>query len=89
MEFLRKAVGVETFKESNQQQRNITKHVVNLSEKIGKEEFKERLKGILSDEFKAKNCNSINYLYRELKSYIVAPIVPTESKKTVVFPVSF
>jgi hypothetical protein len=40
------------------------------------------LKGVLSDSFKKKNCNSIAYLYRELKSFIheEKSLVPTEKK---------
>jgi len=41
---LAKSVGCMTFKETNDFQRNFGKHLVGLYEKIGKEEFMERLK---------------------------------------------
>lgn len=72
---LRKSVGVSTFSESEQVQRNLAKHMMSLGEKIGRDEFLHRLKSILSDPFKLKNSNKINYLYREIKSFIHSPVV--------------
>jgi hypothetical protein len=67
---LKISIGIDTFKETVQNQRNIAKHLDSLLVKIGKEEFRNRLEMILQDEFKLKNCNSIVYLYREIKSFI-------------------
>jgi hypothetical protein len=59
--FLRQAVGVTQFKDSKE--RWYVTHCYNLLKKIGREEFETRLKEILSDQFKAKNCNKLAYLY--------------------------
>ena len=75
LEFLKKSVGVSDFKESKQYQRNFGKHLHSLLGKFGKEEFVKRLNSILSDSFKSKNCNSIRYLYGDLKSVIHSPII--------------
>ena len=82
LSFLSHTIGIDEFKEPVAKQRQYANHIVNLSEKVGKAEFIERLKGVLSDSFKKKNCNSIAYLYRELKSFIheEKSLVPTEKK---------
>ena len=80
--FLCKSVWIDTFKETVKLQRQYWKHIVNYWKKQGKEDFIERLKWILSDDFKAKNCNSIKYLYNEIKAYIHSPVIE-EKKKTV------
>ena len=90
--FLKKTVWVDDFKEPEKRKRQIAKHIVQLHERIGSEDFKERLKAILSDSFKAKNCNSLNYLYSEIKSYIHSPVVEqnySKDKKYNVAPVIF
>lgn len=68
---LKKAIGIEAFADSVNE-RNIGRHLVNLCEKIGGEEFKRRLGYVLNDDFRRKNCNRIRYLYAEVKS---APVV--------------
>jgi len=75
LNFLKKSVGVETFKETEKMQRNFGKHFLNLLKKIGKKDFTFRLEEILKDNFKSKNSNSLKYLYSEMKSFIVAPLV--------------
>ena len=77
-QYLRQVVGVTQFKDSKE--RWYVTHCYNLMKKIGKDEFNARLKWILQDDFKAKNCNKLAYLYGELKSYIHSPIVETEQK---------
>lgn len=81
--YLKKACWVTDFKEPSGKQRIFCKHIINLTQKISKEELVERLKGILWDEFKAKNCNKIVYLYWELKSYIHSPVIKKEVKKEI------
>jgi hypothetical protein len=76
--YLRKAVWVTQFKDSKE--RWYVSHCYNLLKKIGRNEFEMRLKWILSDSFKAKNCNKLAYLYGELKSYIHSPIIEPEQK---------
>jgi hypothetical protein len=82
LSFLSTTIWIDEFKEPIAKQRQYANHIVKLVEKIWKEEFIWRLKGVLSDSFKKKNCNSIAYLYRELKSYIheEKSLVPTEDK---------
>jgi hypothetical protein len=81
--FLKKACWITDFKEPSGKQRMFCKHIINLTQKISKEEMIERLKGILEDDFKAKNCNGIVYLYRELKSYIHSPVIPKKEVKEI------
>ncbi len=77
--FLRKAVWVSAFKDSKE--RWYVTHCYTLMKKIGKDEFQYRLKEILSDSFKVKNCNKLAYLYWELKSFIHSPIVQEKQKE--------
>ena len=78
--YISKAVWCTTFKESQAQQRIYWKHLFNLWKNIWIEEFNNRLKEILSDPFKAKNCNKLAYLYGELKSYIHSPVVEPQRR---------
>lgn len=81
---LKNSVGGSDFKESRQMQGRYAKYLLNLGKKIGKEEFSNRLREILQDDFKAKNCNKIAYLYGEMKSFIHSPIVgPKKVEKKV------
>lgn len=79
--FLRQAVWLTAFKDSKE--RWYVTHCYNLMKKIGKEEFNYRLEAILSDQFKAKNCNKLAYLYWELKSFIHSPVIKTKEKESV------
>jgi len=69
LEALKQTIVIDSFKENQTWERRYAKHCLNLINKIGKDKFRHRLTNILQDEFKAKNCNSIKYLYGELKSY--------------------
>lgn len=81
LSLLYKAVWSDTFKETQKVQRQYWKHFVSYINKQGKENFIERLKWVLADDFKAKNCNSIKYLYNEVKSYIYNPALVKEEVK--------
>lgn len=70
LDFLKKAIGIDDFKESKPIQRQFGNHIVKLRDKIWNEDLKNRIIGIVSDPFKRKNCNSIKYLYWELKSFV-------------------
>ena len=72
---LRQTVWCDDFTESQQWQRRYWKHFLNLWSKIWNDEFWKRLQWILSDKFKSKNCNSLKYLYDQMKSYIHSPVV--------------
>lgn len=82
LDFLQKAVWIDEFKESKKRQRIYWKHFVGYINKQGKEDFIERLKWVLADDFKSKNCNSIKYLYNEVKAYIYNPVIKEEKKIT-------
>lgn len=75
LDLLYRWVWIDDFKESKKWQRIYWKHLVSFIKSKWKEEFIKRLKLILEDDFKIKNCNSIKYLYSELKSFIHSPIV--------------
>jgi len=68
LQFLRKTFGLEDFKESKQWQRNFGQNLVSLMKKIGREEFGRRLELLAADSFRRKNCNSLKFVYGELKS---------------------
>ena len=77
---MQKAVWIDEFKETKKRQRVYGKHFVWYINKQWKEDFVERLKWVLSDDFKSKNCNSIKYLYNEVKAYIYNPVLQEEKK---------
>lgn len=81
LEFLKKAVWLTDFKDTQQWQRRYASHIIRIKWEIWDDEFKHRLKSILQDEFKAKNCNKLKYLYWELKSFIHSPVVETEGNR--------
>lgn len=76
---LKGKIGIQAFVDSAIE-RNIAKHCVNLMAKIGKDEFVYRLDFLLLDNFHAKNCNKILYVYNNIKGFIK----PNLSNKTLV-----
>lgn len=66
---LKKQIGIDAFADSKVE-RFMAKHLLDLGARIGREEFSKRLRWILDDAFKRKNCNRIRYLYAEMKSFI-------------------
>lgn len=70
---LRKSVGVDKFKDYKEWTEAWL--ALKLYEKLWEEEFLKRLKWVLSDQFKAKNCNKLEYLRREIESFIHSPII--------------
>ena len=81
--FLKKAVLVSDFKESTQMQRRYTQILCHMKNKIWVEEFAFRIKTILQDGFKAKNCNKISYLHGELKGFIHSPVVEVQDDRKI------
>ena len=75
IQLLYKAVWIDDFKESKLWQRRYAKHMVDLIKKNWKQDFISRLKWVLEDGFKQKNCNSIKFLYWEIKSFMHSPVV--------------
>jgi hypothetical protein len=65
---LKQTIGIEAFVDSRIE-RNMAKHCLGLLEKIGREEFKFRLASILDDDFLAKNCNKIKFVYNNIKGF--------------------
>lgn len=76
LEVLKKACGVDDFREDRKWQRLWGKNLVELAKKIGKEIFIRRIEIFLKDDFKRKNRNSLKYLYSELKSMPDEAITP-------------
>ena len=70
LDVLKSVVGCEDFRESQKQQRYWGNTLVTLKKKIGVEEFKHRVAEILSNDFKRSNSASLQYLYKEIKSFI-------------------
>lgn len=81
LSFLKKIIWVSDFKESQKMQRIMWKNILNLWKKIWKEEFQIRMKNILEDWFKSQNCNSLSFLFKELKAFIHSPVVPVWQKQ--------
>ena len=67
---LKGKLGLEDFSDSQKWGRIYARHCLGLIEKLGKDEFLHRLDSILADSFKRKNCNSIRYLYGQLKGFM-------------------
>ena len=80
LSFLKKIIWVSDFKESKKMQRIMGKNILNLWKKIWKEEFQIRMKNILENDFKAQNCNSLSFLFKELKAFIHSPILSKQQK---------
>lgn len=76
LQYMRTSFRREDFKESQKYQRIYGQNLLNLSKKIGKEEFKKRCLDLIRDEFKLKNCGSLKFIYSELKSQ------PVKKKET-------
>jgi len=68
--FLKQRVGVDDFKESKFEQRKWGRNMGFLGKKLGKEEFARRLRLILDEPFKQKNCGSLRFIYKEIKGFI-------------------
>lgn len=78
---LRLSVWVDKFKDENEWTE--AGRMYTLAEKIGKEDFLQRMEWVLSDSFKAKNCNRISYLRKEIESFIHSPVVPKKGSWTI------
>lgn len=70
LEALKQHIGVDDFVTSQKWQRIYGKHIFGLFQKLGKDEFLRRLESILSDGFKRKRCNDLEFLYKEIKAFI-------------------
>lgn len=67
---LKKKIGIDDFTDSQKWERIYGKHLISLINKIGTDEFVHRLENLLEDSFKQKNCNSIKFVYNQIKGYI-------------------
>jgi hypothetical protein len=70
LEALKQRIGVDDFTTAHKWQRIYGMHCFNLFQKLGKDEFLKRLDMILGDGFKAKRCNDLEFVYREIKGFI-------------------
>lgn len=61
-------LSIDDFKEDSRKQRQRGRHLWDLLQKIGAEEFGRRWKKLVADPFKKKLCNSLDYVYGEMKS---------------------
>lgn len=83
---VKRAVHIDEFRESRDQQRQWARNFIYLQQgtrdraPIPAEEIKRRLIAICRDEFKAKNRNSIQYLYKEVKAFVGNKPPPTVPK---------
>jgi len=72
--FLKQRIWIWDFTDRSNQVRNFWKHHLNLWRKLWKDEYLRRLDALLSDDFTAKNCNNLWFLYRQIKGFKDAPI---------------
>ena len=77
LEFLKKEIWVNDFREEDNTQKIKAQEIYDLKQKVWEPEFRRRLEAIKADRLKLQNCNSISYLYGELKSARIDPIPPT------------
>lgn len=66
---LKKKVNIYDFKESKKQQRVWGQNLCTLRKKLKPQKFDAIFDEILTDEFKAQNCNKLEYIYREIKAF--------------------
>lgn len=88
LEFIKKTFGLRDFKESQLWQRRFGKNLVALYDKMGKELFRAALVELAKDGFKSKNCNSLNYVYGQIKSTKVEPGY-IEPEEKVINPIGY
>lgn len=80
VKFLRVTVGVDKFKDYSEW-REASK-METLGKKLGQKEFTRRLKLVLEDDFKHKNCNRLSFLRKEIESFIqTKPLTSIKSKE--------
>lgn len=68
--WLKGKIGIEAFADKRQWERRYASHLINLINKIGKQEFVTRFDAIVGDEFKRRNCNKIEYIYRQTLAFV-------------------
>lgn len=61
---------LDDFKETQKLQRQYGLHLVNLKNKLGKEEFGSRFMQLAQDEFHLKNMGSLKYVYNQIKGFV-------------------
>lgn len=83
LQALKIKIGISDFVDSQKWSRIYGQHLCKLLDSLGKEEFVRRLEIILNDSFKSKNCNSIKYIYGQIKGFKepVKPLVEPLAKK--------
>lgn len=67
---LKNRIGIDDFRDTQKWSRKYGRHLCCLIQKLGTMEFVRRLDIILDDSFKKQNCNSIKFVYNELKGFI-------------------
>lgn len=77
---LRKIVGLDKFKDYKEWTE--AWNCLKIFKKIWEQEFISRITTILADDFKRKNCNKLEFLRKEIESFIHSPIVPERPKRT-------
>jgi len=65
------ALETDGWTETAKMQRVWGKHLIDLYNRIGRETFKDRLAAIIGDDFKRKNCNSLEYIHKQIRAFII------------------
>jgi len=67
---IKELLHLSDFKETQKLQRQYGLHLVNLKNKLGKEEFGSRFMQLAQDEFHLKNMGSLKYVYNQIKGFV-------------------
>lgn len=67
---IKELLHLSDFKESQKIQRQYGLHLVNLKNKLGKEEFGTRFMELAQDEFHLKKMGSLKYIYTQIKGFV-------------------
>lgn len=67
---IKELLHLSDFKETQKLQRQYGLHLVNLKNKLGKDEFGRRFMELAQDEFHLKNMGSLKYVYNQIKGFV-------------------
>jgi hypothetical protein len=70
LETIQELLHLEDFKETKKLQRQYGLHLVNLKNKLGKEDFAQRFMELAKEEFHLKNMGSLKYVYNQIKGFV-------------------
>lgn len=73
LKVIKKILKVDSFTQNQRETRRYGNLLVNLMKKLHTSEFKRRMDLIFGDGFKRQNCNSLKFIYSQIKGFIEVP----------------